>query len=153
MLPRAIGPAPTLTMRTLTPDAARWTALVRVRSMQPTLTQGQMLVTRPAGGGIAVGDIVVVTTAPGNRYGVAGDLGQRASAGAHLGCRRAMSSASRFGHYDIRRDVVRLWMNRPKSRLLEPDPDNARSDGKHGQRAIIEAAARAEPVSLIVKAK
>lgn len=70
MPPRPMRPAPALTMRTSTPDVARWTALVRIRgrSMQPTLTHGQMLVTRPAGGSIAVGDIVVVTTVPGNRY-------------------------------------------------------------------------------------
>lgn len=48
-------------------DVARWTPLVRVRgrSMQPTLAPGRLLPTRPAGGRVAAGDIVVVTAAPG----------------------------------------------------------------------------------------
>jgi signal peptidase I len=61
---------PTLSMSTPTADVARWTPLVRVRgrSMQPALTHGQWLLTRPADGGIDVGDIVVFTVSPGTRY-------------------------------------------------------------------------------------
>ena len=36
--------------------------------MQPALTHGQWLLTRPAGRGIDVGDIVVFNVSPGTRY-------------------------------------------------------------------------------------
>jgi signal peptidase I len=36
--------------------------------MHPTLEHGQLLLTRPSGGRLAVGDIVVLTTGPGLRY-------------------------------------------------------------------------------------
>lgn len=50
---------------------AHWIPLVRVhgRSMQPTLRAGQLLLTRPAGRHVAVGDVVVLsTTVPGALY-------------------------------------------------------------------------------------
>lgn len=50
---------------------ARWIPLVRVhgRSMQPTLYAGQILLTRPAGRHVTVGDVVVLAaTAPGALY-------------------------------------------------------------------------------------
>lgn len=61
---------PTLTMRLLITEVSRWTALVRIdgRSMQPTLTHGQMLLTRPARWGVAVGDIVVLKAASAQLY-------------------------------------------------------------------------------------
>ncbi len=64
------GATPTPTKRVTATDVARWTPLVRIRgrSMQPTLAPGQLLLTRPAGGVVAVGDIVVVTTTPGTLY-------------------------------------------------------------------------------------
>lgn len=60
---------PALTIRTPISEVVHWTVLVRIRgrSMQPTLTHGQVLLTRPAGGDIAVGDVVVIWTAPGKR--------------------------------------------------------------------------------------
>ncbi len=62
--------ARTPTMRSTTPEAVRWTPLVRIRgrSMQPTLAPGQLLLTRPPMGRVAVGDIVVIGAAPGTRY-------------------------------------------------------------------------------------
>ena len=64
-----------------TADMARWTPCVRIggRSMLPTLAHGQILVTRPACGYFAKGDVVVFTTATGHLYvkriaGMPGDL-------------------------------------------------------------------------------
>jgi signal peptidase I len=66
-----------LTQRLLTPfnrgevntDMARWTPVVRVRecSMHPTLEDGQLVLTRPRGWRVQVGDIVVLTTSSGER--------------------------------------------------------------------------------------
>jgi signal peptidase I len=57
-------------MRITTTDVARWTPVVRIRgrSMQPTLAPGQMLLTRPPDAGVAVGDVVALTTANGALY-------------------------------------------------------------------------------------
>lgn len=64
-----------------TTDMARWTPCVRIRgrSMLPALAHGQILVTRPACGRFAKGDVVVFTTATGDLYvkriaGMPGDL-------------------------------------------------------------------------------
>ncbi|WBY01369.1 signal peptidase I [Ramlibacter tataouinensis] len=58
------------TLRSTATEVARWTPLVRIRgrSMQPTLAPGRLLLTRPPLGRVAVGDIVVITAAPGTRY-------------------------------------------------------------------------------------
>lgn len=52
-----------------TTDAVRWTPVVRVRgnSMRPALRDGQLLLTRPRGRRVGVGDIVVLTTQRGER--------------------------------------------------------------------------------------
>jgi signal peptidase I len=50
---------------------ARWIPVVRIRgrSMQPTLRAGHVLLTRPAGRHVAVGDVVVLAPAePGPLY-------------------------------------------------------------------------------------
>lgn len=59
----------TRTMATPATDVARWTPVVRVRgcSMSPTLRDGQWLLTRPRRRA-DVGDIVVFTTARGERH-------------------------------------------------------------------------------------
>ena len=60
--------ATTATSRTT--EAVRWTPVVRVTgvSMHPALAHGQLLLTRPAGRHVCVGDIVVFETAGGARY-------------------------------------------------------------------------------------
>ena len=74
------APKRTMGVHTTT-DMARWTPCVRIRgrSMLPTLAHGQILVTRPACGYFAKGDVVVFTTATGHLYvkriaGMPGDL-------------------------------------------------------------------------------
>jgi len=59
--PTGTKPTPVITST----DVARWTPLVRIRgrSMQPTLAAGQVLLTRPARGRLAIGDVVVVDDA------------------------------------------------------------------------------------------
>jgi signal peptidase I len=69
--------ASTRTVRAPTPrtplmhitEMPRWTPVVRVRgcSMQPTLVDGQVLLTRPAASRVKVGDIVVFTRRSGER--------------------------------------------------------------------------------------
>jgi len=63
--PTGTKPTPVITST----DVARWTPLVRIRgrSMQPTLAAGQVLLTRPARGRLAIGDVVVATTPAGAR--------------------------------------------------------------------------------------
>lgn len=65
------SPTPTGTRAGLTlTDVPRWTPLVRVLgcSMRPILDHGQLLLTRPRGSHVAVGDIVVFTRSDGRRY-------------------------------------------------------------------------------------
>ncbi|MCL4222826.1 MAG: S24/S26 family peptidase, partial [Phycisphaerales bacterium] len=64
-MPRA-RTTPTIT----TIDVARWIPLVRIRgrSMHPALAPGQILLTRPRSTGVAVGDVVVLTTTRGTLY-------------------------------------------------------------------------------------
>jgi signal peptidase I len=80
-MPTAKMPMRTMGQRTTTNVAARWIPVVRIRgrSMLPTLAHGQVLVTRPARGRIAKGDVVVFTAATGRHYvkriaGMPGDV-------------------------------------------------------------------------------
>lgn len=79
-MPMATTPTRTMGARKTT-DVARWIPVVRIggRSMLPTLVHGQVLVTRPARGRIAEGDVVVFTAATGRLYvkriaGMPGDI-------------------------------------------------------------------------------
>lgn len=74
------APKRTMGVHTTT-DVARWTPFVRIRgrSMLPALVNGQILITRPACGCFAKGDVVVFTMTTGHLYvkriaGMPGDL-------------------------------------------------------------------------------
>lgn len=121
-------------------DMARWAPLVRTRgrSMLPTLAPGQWLLTRPAWGRVAVGDVVVATTPAGGRIvkRIAGAPGDVVTLEAG---RLARNGLSCDGRARIAGAHVQTWNVPPGHYFLVGDNLQASTDSRVWPQAFVAA--------------